>query len=62
MDKFLENLKRQIEENPMGAIGVAAVIVAGVSKFMDSASWRAEVKRREKKDKKEAKKQERKRR
>lgn len=54
MDKFLENLKRQAEENPMVAMGVAAAIITAVTKFMDSSSWRAEVKRREKKDKKEA--------
>lgn len=53
MDKFLKNLQRQAEENPMAAIGVAAALIAAATKFMDSSSWRAEVKRREKKDKKD---------
>lgn len=56
MDEFLKNLRRQAEANPMAALGVAAAVIAAVTKFMDSSSWRAEVKRREKKDKKEARK------
>jgi len=56
MEKFLENLKRQAEANPMAAIGIAAALIASVNQFMNSSSWRAEVKRREKKDKKDQRK------
>lgn len=56
MDKFFENLRREAEANPLAALGVAAALIATVTKFMDSQSWRSEVRRREKKDKKEARK------
>lgn len=56
MDEFLKNLRREAEANPLAALGVAAALIATVTKFMDSSSWRQEVKRREKKDKKEARK------
>lgn len=50
MNKFLENLKRQAQEQPMIALGVAAAILAGASKLMNSAAWSREVARRSKKD------------
>jgi hypothetical protein len=55
-NRFFDNLKREAEENPMAAMGIAAALIAATTKFMDSQSWRAEVKRREKKDKKDARK------
>lgn len=46
MNEFLTNLKRQAEENPVAAMGVAAVLLTAIGKFMDSTSWRKEVNRR----------------
>lgn len=56
MQKFLENLQRQAEENPILALGVAAGLIGSISKFMDSNSWKKEVRRRAKKDAREARK------
>jgi hypothetical protein len=57
MDKFLENLARQAEENPVVAMGVAAGLITAVSKLIDSGAtlknsnaWKKEVKRRQMKD------------
>jgi hypothetical protein len=50
VEKFLKNLQRQAEENPVLALGVAAGLIGAVSKFMDSTSWKKEVRRRAKKD------------
>jgi len=50
MDKFLENLKRQAEENPIVALGVAAAVLAGAAKIMNSMAWSREVSRRAMKD------------
>lgn len=36
MDKFLANLKRQAEENPVLALGVAAAVITAVSKLIDA--------------------------
>jgi len=46
MNKFLENLKREAEENPIVALGVAAALVGAVTQLMNSSSWRKEVLRR----------------
>lgn len=46
MNDFLENLKREAEENPVVALGVAAALLTAVNKFMDSRTWRKEVNRR----------------
>lgn len=37
MDRFLENLKRQVEENPIMSLGIGAAILTAVGKFIDAA-------------------------
>lgn len=49
-DRFVENLTHQVEENPMFALGVAAALLTGLSKVINSAAWKKEVNRRAKKD------------
>lgn len=56
-NKFLDNLARQAEENPVFALGVAAGLITAISKLIDSGStlknsnaWKQEVKRRAMKD------------
>lgn len=53
MDKFIENLKHQAEENPVLALGVAAALITAVSKLVgatndtrNSRAWAQEVQRR----------------
>jgi hypothetical protein len=53
MNKFFTNLKKQAEENPLVAIGVATVAVTAVTKLMqantertNSRTWEKEVDRR----------------
>ena len=53
MDKFIANLQRQAEENPVLALGVAAGLITAVSKLLDatantknSKAWAKEVNRR----------------
>lgn len=53
MNKFVENLKRQCEENPLVAVGVAAAALTAVAKLTQSANetrnsktWAREVERR----------------
>lgn len=62
MEKFLENLKRQTEENPVVALGVAAGLLTALSKLMEantnarnSKSWSRETSRRIVKDAKKFK-------
>lgn len=57
MNRFIENLQRQAEENPVLAMGVAAGLITAISKLMDSrtsarnsTTWRREEMRRELKD------------
>ncbi|MFL5661341.1 MAG: hypothetical protein ACJ8BW_08305 [Ktedonobacteraceae bacterium] len=50
MEKFLENLKHQAEENPILALAVAAGLLTATSKLVNSAAWAKEVKRRDLKD------------
>lgn len=57
MNKFLDNLKRQAEENPVLALGVAAALITATSKLIDSTAnaknsraWAQEVQRRAMKD------------
>lgn len=38
MNKFLEKLQKQAEENPMLALGVAAAVVTSLSKLIDSSA------------------------
>jgi hypothetical protein len=38
MNKFLENLKYQAEENPVLALGVTAGLITAINKSMDSIS------------------------
>ena len=58
MDRFLENLRRQAEENPLVAMGVAAALITAISKLSNShtdaknsKAWAKEVDRRVKKTK-----------
>ena len=37
MDKFIENLKRQAEENPIAALAVGAAVVTAMGKFIEQA-------------------------
>jgi hypothetical protein len=57
MERFIENLKRQAEENPVLALGVAAGLITAISKLIDanadmknSRAWAKEVARRTVKD------------
>lgn len=57
MDKFLDNLKHQAEENPVLALGIAAGLITSISKLIDSGAtlknsnaWKKEVTRRAMKD------------
>jgi hypothetical protein len=49
-DRFVENLTRQAEENPVLALGVAAALFTSLSKLVNAAAWKKEVNRRTKKD------------
>lgn len=46
MEQFINNLKRQAEENPFLAIGAAAALLAATSKFINSMAWKQETNRR----------------
>lgn len=37
MDKFLDNLKREAEANPIMALAVGAGVITAISKFIDAA-------------------------
>lgn len=57
MDVFLNNLKRQAQENPMVALAVGATVVTVITKFIgagvdarNSRAWAQEVARRTMKD------------
>lgn len=57
MHRFIENLKRQAEENPVLALGVGAGLITAISKLIDSGAtasnsraWKQEVARRAMKD------------
>jgi len=57
MNDFVNNLKRQAEENPVFALGVAAGLITAIGKVINASSeaknsktWRQEVRRREMKD------------
>lgn len=50
MDKFINNLKEQAEENPMLALGVAAALIGAASKLINSMAWKQEAARRVMKD------------
>lgn len=59
MNRFLENLQHQAEENPVLALGVAAGLITAISKLVDSTAnaknsraWAREVNRRVLKSKK----------
>jgi hypothetical protein len=60
MDLFFENLKRDVESNPLVALGVAAGLLTAAGKFVDAAgsvkSKRAYAKMAEKAAKKAARK------
>jgi len=47
MERFLENLKLQAEENPMAALGVAAALFHGAAKLLNARAWSKEVTRRQ---------------
>jgi hypothetical protein len=57
MNRFMQNLKDQAEQNPILALGVAAALVTTLSKLMDAnasrmnaKSWNRETARRAMKD------------
>lgn len=57
MDKFINNLKTQAEDNPVLAMGVAAGLITAISKLVDAGTnarnaraWKQEVARRAMKD------------
>jgi hypothetical protein len=50
MDDFINNLKRQAEENPVLALAVAAGLITATSKLVNSWAWKQEVARRAMKD------------
>ena len=37
MNKFLQNLQRQAEDNPMVALGVGVALLSAAGKFIDAA-------------------------
>lgn len=58
MNRFLENLKSQAEDNPVVALGVAAGLITAISHLINSSgnsrnsrAWEKEVERRIKKTK-----------
>lgn len=58
MQKFVENLKRQIEENPVFALATGAAVVQAMTRLVqtntarkNSKAWQKEVDRRVKKSK-----------
>jgi hypothetical protein len=46
MNEFLENLKRQAQENPMLALAAGGAFLSGVTKFIYAQVWAKEVARR----------------
>lgn len=59
MNKFLDNLKRQVEENPVFALATGAAVVQAMTKLVNtntqrknSKAWAKEVDRRVKTSKK----------
>lgn len=59
MNEFLENLKKQASENPVAAVGVAAVFLQAASKLLNanaahsnSKTYKKEIDRRVKKSQK----------
>lgn len=52
-NRFLDNLMRQAEENPVLALGIAAGLITAIGKLLDatagmknSTAWKKEVNRR----------------
>ena len=59
MNEFLENLKKQAEEQPMVALGIAAAVLGAMGKLINAntnarnaKTWNREVNRRIKKTQK----------
>lgn len=57
METFLQNLKRQAEENPIVALAVGTAVLTAITKFLgasvdakNSRAWAQEVARRSMKD------------
>ena len=53
MNKYVDDLKRQAEENPMAAVAVGALAITAITKLMqantaraNSRTWAREVERR----------------
>jgi hypothetical protein len=44
MEKFIANLKKQAEENPVLVLGVTAALLTAVSKLLDSNTARSSAK------------------
>lgn len=58
MNRFLENLKTQAEDNPVVALGVAAGVITTITQLLNAAAstknsrtWKKEVNRRSAKTK-----------
>jgi hypothetical protein len=47
-DRFVQNLSRQVEENPALALAAAAALLTASSKFVNALAWKKEVNRRTK--------------
>lgn len=43
---FIDNLKKQAEENPILALAAAAAVLTAAGKFINSIAWKQEVARR----------------
>lgn len=52
MERFVENLKRQTEDNPVLAAGIAAGLITATGKLLNAIAWHKEVNRRVKMSKK----------
>lgn len=51
-DRFIQNLIRQTEDNPVLTLGAAAALLASTSKLVNAVAWKKEVNRRARKDRK----------
>lgn len=47
VDKTLDQLKKAWDENPLQVIAIGSMAVMAATKFMNAATWRREVRRRE---------------
>lgn len=47
VDKTLDQLKKAWDENPLQVIAIGSMAVMAATKFLNAATWRREVRRRE---------------